>query len=51
MAMGTGVEGAVLMIVTCTRAPKALGECGSRATRDRDVKEAHWGGNDWTIVT
>ena len=51
MAMGAGVEGTVLMIVTCARALKALGERGSRATRDRDVEEARWGENDWTTVT
>ena len=51
VAMGAGVEGTVLTIVTCARAPKALGERRSRVTRDRDVEEAHWGRNDWTIVT
>ena len=51
VAMRAGVEGTVLMIVTCARAPKAFGERGSRVTGDRDIEEARWGGNDWTIVT
>ena len=49
--MGTDVEGAVLAIVTCARAPKALGEGGSGATRDGNVEEAGRSGNDRTIVT
>ena len=51
MAMGADVERAVLAIVTCTKAPKTFGQCGSGATRDRDVEEAHWGRYDWTIIT
>ena len=51
MTMGAGVEGAVLAIVTCTRAPKALGERGSGAMRDGDVEEAGWGRDDRTIVS
>ena len=38
VAVRAGVEGAVLAIVTCARAPKALSECGGGATRDGDVK-------------
>ena len=38
MAVGTDIEGAVLMIVTCARAPKALGESGSGATKNRDIE-------------
>ena len=51
VAMGTDVEGAVLTIVTCARAPKALGKSRSRATRDGDIEEASWGGNDRMIVS
>ena len=50
MAVGADIEGAVLTIVTCTRAPKALSEHGSGTTRDRDIKEACWGRNNWMIV-
>ena len=51
VAMGTDVEEAVLMKVTCARAPKALGESGSRAARDRDVEEASGSRNYRTIVS
>ena len=51
VAVGTDVEGAVLMIVTCARAPKAFSERGSRATGDRDIKEVCWGRNNWVIVS
>ena len=51
MAVGTDVEGAVLVIVICARAPKTLGEGGSGATRDGNIEEAGRGGNDWMIVT
>ena len=51
MAVGTDVEGAVLTIVTCARAPKALGERGSGATRDGDIKEARWDRNNRMIVS
>ena len=50
MAVGTDVEGAVLAIVTCARAPKAFGEHGSGATGDRNIEEARWGRNDRMIV-
>ena len=50
MAVGTGVEGAVLAIVTCARAPKAFGESRSGATKDGDIEEACRGRNDRTIV-
>ena len=51
MAVGADVEGAVLTIVTCARAPKTVGERGSGVTRDGYVKEACWGGNNRTIVS
>ena len=50
MAMGTDVERAVLTIVTCARAPKALGEGGSGATSDGNIEEASGGRDDGTIV-
>ena len=50
MAVGTDVEGAVLVIVTCARAPKAFGKSGSRVVRDGDIEEACWGRNNGTIV-
>ena len=51
VTVGADVEGAILAIVTCARAPKTIGERGSRATRDGYVKEVCWGGNDRTIVS
>ena len=51
VAVGTDVEGAVLTIVTCARAPKALSEHGGGATRDGYIKEARWGRNNRTIVS
>ena len=51
MAVRADVEGAVLAIVTCARAPKAFGKSGSGATRNGDVEEARWGRNDRTIVS
>ena len=51
MAVGADVEGAVLAIVTCARALKALSERGSGATRDGDIEEAGWGGDERTIVS
>ena len=50
MAVGTDVEGAVLMIVTCASALKALGEGGSRATRDGNIEEVGRSRDDGTIV-
>ena len=50
MAVGTDVEGAVLAIVTCASALKALGEGRSGATRDGNVEEAGRSGDDGTIV-
>ena len=50
VAMGTDVERAVLTIVTCARAPKALGEGGSGATSDGNIEEASGGRDDGTIV-
>ena len=49
--VGTDVEGAVLMIVTCARAPKALSEHRGGAMRDGDIKEARGGRNNRTIVS
>ena len=51
MAVGADVEGAVLTIVTCARAPKALSERGGGAMGDGYIKEAHWGGKNRTIVS
>ena len=51
MAVWTDVEGAVLAIVTCTRAPKTFGQCRSGVMRDRNIKEACGSRNDWTIIT
>ena len=51
MAVGTDVEGAVLAIVTCASAPKALGKGRSGATRDGNVEEAGRSRDDGTIVT
>ena len=51
MAVRADVEGAVLAIVTCARAPKAFGKSRSGATRNGDVEEACWGRNDRTIVS
>ena len=49
--MRADVERAVLVIVTCTRAPKALGYRRSGATRDWDLEEMCGSRNDWTIIT
>ena len=49
--MGADVEGAVLTIVTCARAPKAFSKNRSRAVRDRDIEETCWSRNDRTIVS
>ena len=51
VAMGTDVEGTVFTIVTCTMTPKTLGQSGSGATSDRDIKEASRSREDRTIVT
>ena len=51
VTVGTDVEGAVLTIVTCARAPKALSERGGRVTRDGYIKEARWGRKNRTIVS
>ena len=51
VAMGTDIEGAVLTIVTCARALKALSESRGRVTRDGNIKEVSRSGNDGTIVT
>ena len=51
MTVGTDVEGAVLTIVTCARAPKALSERRGGATRDGDIKEVRGGRNNRTIVS
>ena len=51
MAVGTDVEGAVLIIMTCARALKALSERGGGATRDGYIKEVRWGGNNRMIVS
>ena len=51
MAVGTDVEGAVLTIVTCARAPKAFSESRSGAMSDGDIEEASRGRNDRTIVS
>ena len=48
--MGTDIEGTVFTIVAHTRAPKALGEGGSRATSDGNIEETSRSGNDRTIV-
>ena len=50
MAVGTVVEGAVLAIVTCARAPKAFSKHGSGAMGDRDIEEMCWGRNNGAIV-
>ena len=50
MAVGTDVEGAVLAIVTCARAPKAFSKHGSGATGDRDIEETCRGRNNGAIV-
>ena len=51
MAMGADIEGAVLTIVTCASALKALSEGGSGAMSDGDIEEASRGRNDRTIVS
>ena len=51
MAVRADVEGAVLAIVTCARAPKAFSESGSGAMRNGNIEEARWGRNDRTIVS
>ena len=50
VAMGADIEGAILMIVTCARAPKTLSEGGSGATSDGNIEETSRSGNDRTIV-
>ena len=51
VAMRADVEGTVLTIVTCARAPKAFSEREGGAARDGDVKKVSRGRNDWTIVS
>ena len=51
MTVGTDIEGAVLAIVTCARAPKALSERGSGAMGDRDIEKMCWGRNNGMIVS
>ena len=51
MAVGPDIFGAVLPIVTSTRALKAFGEKESRVAENRYVKEASRGRHDGAIVT
>ena len=51
MAMRADVEGAVLLIVTCTMAPKTFSQSGGGAASDGNVKEASRSGKDGAIVT
>ena len=51
MTVGTDVEGAVLTIVTCARAPKALSEHGGGTMTDGDIKEMRGCRNNRAIVS
>ena len=51
MTMGTDILGTVFLIVTSTKALKALGKEGSRTAGNRDIKKASRGRDDGAVVT
>ena len=51
VAVRTDIVGAILSIVTSTKAPKAPSKKGSGVMSNRNIKESGGGGYDWLIVT